>query len=130
MPDSYEHDPLRSLFREAASAGQSRAVIAPVSVIAVRGERARRRRIAGFALACCLVLAGSGAAVAALLPGDPGPALPASTPPPTPQAPSPAPTESRTRPASPPATPRSTTSPPPSATATATTRSGSTQFPP
>ncbi|MFD7561470.1 hypothetical protein ACFV9E_44230, partial [Streptomyces sp. NPDC059835] len=106
MPDPYDHDPLRSLFREAASVGRSRAALPPVSVIARRGEKVRRRRIAGFALACCLVIGGSAAAVAAFLPGDAGPSLPATTPPPL--TPSPVPNRSA---------PPSTT---PSATATST----------
>ncbi|MFD9406448.1 hypothetical protein ACFWBN_05390 [Streptomyces sp. NPDC059989] len=100
MPDSHEHehehdhvhvhDPLRSLFREAASAGGSGSGLPPVSVIARRGERARRHRIAGIAVACCLVIAGSGAALATFLPVGSGPTLPATTPAPAP--PSPAPT--------------------------------------
>ncbi|MFD7256432.1 hypothetical protein [Streptomyces sp. NPDC059874] len=106
MPDS--HDPLRSLFRDAASAGQSRATLPPASVITLRGEKARRRRIAGYALACCLVLAGSGAAIASFVPRDSGPTLPATTP--SPLAPSPAPTDSRL----------ATTGPPPAPTETAT----------
>ncbi|WP_374778027.1 hypothetical protein OG756_39635 [Streptomyces sp. NBC_01310] len=103
MPDS--HDPLRSLFREAASAGSSASALAPVSVIEQRGERVRRRRIAGIAVACCLVLAGSGAALAAFLPAGPGPTLPATTPSPGPL----------TRSDSPPPAPRTTTEPPPGA---------------
>ncbi|WP_051773991.1 hypothetical protein [Streptomyces sp. NRRL S-237] len=85
MPDS--HDPLRSLFREAASAGQTASTTPPVAVIERRGERHRRHRIVGIAAACLLVLAGSGAALSAFLPEDPGPTLPATTP--SPVAPSP-----------------------------------------
>ncbi|MEJ8640377.1 hypothetical protein WKI68_00940 [Streptomyces sp. MS1.HAVA.3] len=106
MPDS--HDPLRSLFREAASAGSSASALAPVSVIEQRGERVRRRRIAGIAVACCLVLAGSGAALATFLPAGPGPTLPATTPSPGPL----------TRSDSPPPAPRNTTEPPSAPTGT------------
>ncbi|MER6388530.1 hypothetical protein ACFXEL_22375 [Streptomyces sp. NPDC059382] len=131
MPDS--NDPLRSLFQEAASAGQEGSALAPVSVIARRGERARRRRIAGLAVAACLVLAGSGAAVAGLLPHGGSGNLPATTPsplrspspssaPPPSSTPTAAPSSSATssRPQSPPPTARTTepalpnaTSPPP-----------------
>ncbi|MET9693682.1 hypothetical protein ABZY81_35515 [Streptomyces sp. NPDC006514] len=85
MHDS--HDPLRSLFQEAASAGQSASTTPPVAVIERRGERHRRHRIVGIAAACFLVLAGSGAVLSAFLPGDSGPTLPATTP--SPVAPSP-----------------------------------------
>ncbi|WP_405526201.1 hypothetical protein OG592_01920 [Streptomyces avidinii] len=85
MPDP--HDPLRSLFQEAASAGQSASMTPPVSIIERRGERHRRRRIVGIAAACLFVLAGSGAALSTFLPGDAGPTLPATTP--SPAAPSP-----------------------------------------
>ncbi len=106
-------DPLRSLFREAASAGQSGAVFPPVSDIARRGERARRRRIVSVAAACLLVLGGTSAAVAGLLPHDSEPALPATTPSPGP--PSPVPTSPDTSPTS----LRTSTSPgPPPATST------------
>lgn len=108
MPDS--HDSLRSPFREAASAGSSATSLAPVSVIEQRGERVRRRRIAGIAVACCLVLAGSGAALATFRPAASGPNLPATTPSPGPV----------TRSASPPPTPRSTTARPAAPTGTAT----------
>ncbi|WP_404952832.1 hypothetical protein [Streptomyces sp. 147326] len=117
MPDS--HDPLRSLFREAASAAETRTALPPVSVIEHRGERVRRRRIAGLAVACCLVLAGSGAALASFLPGGPGPVLPASTPSPLapPSGPTPAPSSEPTTPpsstpTSSPTPPRRTTAPP------------------
>ncbi|MFD4240401.1 hypothetical protein ACFWP3_02100 [Streptomyces sp. NPDC058525] len=82
-------DPLRSLFREAASAGQSGAVLPPVSDIARRGERTRRRRIVSVAAACLLVIGGTGTAVATLLPHDREPVLPATSPssaPPSPVA--------------------------------------------
>ncbi|MEU9083816.1 hypothetical protein [Streptomyces sp. NPDC048357] len=88
MPES--HDPLRSLFLEAACEGESRSALPPVAVIELRGERVRRRRIAGLAVAACLVLAGTGAGLAAFLPDSPGPVLPASTP--SPLAPSSGPT--------------------------------------
>ncbi|WP_328929398.1 hypothetical protein OG429_35750 [Streptomyces sp. NBC_00190] len=116
MPDS--QDPLRSLFREAASAGRSGAGLPPVSVIARRGERARRRRIAGIAVACCLVLGGSGAALATLLPREAGPTLPATTPIPSPGPPSAVPSSlPSSLPTSPSTTTTTTPSPPPSATA-------------
>ncbi|MEU9233763.1 hypothetical protein [Streptomyces subrutilus] len=104
-------DPLRSLFREAASAGQSGAALPPVSDIARRGERVRRRRIVSVATACLLALGGTSAAVAALLPHDPGPTLPATTPssgPPSPVPTSPdfsaTPVRTSTSPGAPPAT--------------------------
>ncbi|MCX5077545.1 hypothetical protein OHA84_02705 [Streptomyces sp. NBC_00513] len=109
MPDS--NDPLRSLFQEAASAGQEGTALAPVSVIARRGERARRRRIAGLAVAACLVVAGSGAAVAGLLPDGGSGNLPATTPSPL-LTPSPS--------SAPP--PSSTPTPPPSSSATSSRR--------
>lgn len=117
-------DPLRSLFREAASAGQSGAGLPPVSVIARRGERARRRRIVSVAAACVLVLGGTGAALATLLPHDSGPVLPATTPSPVPPSPVPlspvptAPGVSTSPPASPPATSTTTAGPDGSAVAT------------
>ncbi|MFJ9074551.1 hypothetical protein ACIRO3_04765 [Streptomyces sp. NPDC102278] len=112
MPDP--DDPLRSLFQEAASAGQEGTALAPVSVIARRGERARRRRIAGLAVAACLVLAGSGAALSGLLPDGGGGNLPATTPSPLL---SPSPSSAPPPPSSPPSSP---TSPP---------RSSATSFP-
>ncbi|WP_030712175.1 hypothetical protein [Streptomyces sp. NRRL F-2580] len=127
MPES--HDPLRSLFREAAGEGESRSALPPVAVIELRGERVRRRRIAGLAVATCLVLSGSGAALAAFLPGSPAPALPASTP--SPLAPSSGPTPTPSTSPSPtpttlpsstatssPTPPRHTTAPPGSPTGT------------
>ncbi|MFD4739745.1 hypothetical protein ACFWNR_19020 [Streptomyces virginiae] len=114
MPDS--HDPLRSLFREAASAGQAASTTPPVGVIERRGERHRRHRIVGIAAACLLVLAGSGAALSAFLPQDPGPTLPATTP--SPVAPSPTsapppPAHSTTPTLNSALPPRNTTPPPP-----------------
>ncbi|MGP3690010.1 hypothetical protein ACTVZO_35830 [Streptomyces sp. IBSNAI002] len=82
-------DPLRSLFREAASAGQSGAVLPPVSDIARRGERTRRRRIVSVAAACLLVIGGTGTALATLLPHDTQPVLPATSPSPGPPSPVP-----------------------------------------
>ncbi|MFE7184424.1 hypothetical protein [Streptomyces erythrochromogenes] len=113
MPES--HDPLRSAFRAAASAGQSATTLPPVSVIEQHGERVRRRRIAGIAAACCLLLGGSGAALAAFLPQDSGrPTLPATTP--SPVAPSDLPTSLPT--SAPPSTQSTTSSRnPPTATA-------------
>ncbi|GLV91282.1 hypothetical protein Slala04_27360 [Streptomyces lavendulae subsp. lavendulae] len=117
MPES--HDPLRSAFRAAASAGQSATSLPPVSAIEHRGELVRRRRIVGIAAACCLLLGGSGAALAAFLPQDSGrPTLPATTP--SPVAPSDLPTSVPTSlPPSAPPSARSTTTAlsPPSATA-------------
>ncbi|MER5779659.1 hypothetical protein ABT144_36270 [Streptomyces sp. NPDC002039] len=117
MPDS--NDPLRSLFQEAASAGQEGTALAPVSVIARRGERARRRRIAGLAVAACLVFAGSGAAVAGLLPDAGRGNLPATTPSPLP-SPSSAP---------PPSSTPGSSAPPPSSTPTSQPSSSTTSFP-
>ncbi|WP_053705975.1 hypothetical protein, partial [Streptomyces sp. WM6373] len=118
MPES--HDPLRSAFRAAASAGQAATSLPPVSAIEHRGELVRRRRIVGIAAACCLLLGGSGAALAAFLPQDSGrPTLPATTP--SPVAPSDLPTSVPTSPppSAPPSAQSTTTAlnPPPSATA-------------
>lgn len=96
MPEP--HDSLRSLFQEAASTGQSRARTAPVSLIARRAERLRRRRIAALAVGACLVFAGTGAAAAVLLPGDAGTSVPAV--PPSPSKPSLTPTPVPTAPRS------------------------------
>ncbi|MFB6815291.1 hypothetical protein ACFCV8_12170 [Streptomyces sp. NPDC056347] len=103
------NDPLRSLFKEAAAAGQSRARSAPPSYITARGERVRRNRTVGLAVAACLVFSGTGAAVVSLLPDSPGTSVPATTPSPRPKpSPSPSiPTPSTSSPASP-----RTTSPP------------------
>ncbi|MCX4808324.1 hypothetical protein OG594_43215 [Streptomyces sp. NBC_01214] len=114
MHDS--HDPLRSLFQEAASAGQSASTTPPVAVIERRGERHRRHRIVGIAAACFLVLAGSGAVLSAFLPGDSGPTLPATTP--SPVAPSPTSAPPPPSNSTPPTLnsmtpPRNTTPPPP-----------------
>jgi hypothetical protein len=109
---SESHDPLRSLFKEAAAAGQSRARSAPPSFIAERGERVRRRRILALAVGACLVFSGAGAAVASLVPDSTGTTVPADTPSP---APSPRLSPSPTSPSSSsfsPSSPR--TSPPPS----------------
>lgn len=81
MPEP--HDLLRSLFQEAASTGQSRARCAPVGLVARRGERLRRRRIAALAAGACLVFAGTGAAAAVLLPAGPRTGVPAVTPSPS-----------------------------------------------
>ncbi|MFB6712353.1 MULTISPECIES: hypothetical protein [unclassified Streptomyces] len=85
---SEPHDPLRSLFKEAAAAGQSRALSAPPSFITERGERVHRRRIVALAVGACLVFSGAGAAAASLLPASPDTSVPATTP--TPPRPSPA----------------------------------------
>ncbi|MFF8715151.1 hypothetical protein ACF07T_27465 [Streptomyces sp. NPDC015184] len=90
MPES--HDPLRSLFKEAAATGQARARSAPASYITERGVRAHRRRMVALAVGACLVLSGAGAGVASLLPDSPGTTVPATTPSPVP-SPSPSPTK-------------------------------------
>ncbi|MGW1411780.1 hypothetical protein [Streptomyces sp. NPDC002403] len=108
---SEAHDPLRSLFKEAAAAGQSRARSAPPSYIAERGERARRRRIVALAVGACLVFSGTGAAVASLVPDGTDTTVPATTPSPVP---SPRLSPSPSSPGSPSSTPSSprTTLPP------------------
>ncbi|MER6317638.1 hypothetical protein ABT237_28325 [Streptomyces sp. NPDC001581] len=116
MPES--HDPLRSLFREAAGEGESRSALPPVAVIELRGERVRRRRIAGLAAACCLVLAGSGATLAAVLPDSPGPVLPASTPSPLAPSSGPTPTPSTSSSPTPTTLPSSTPTSTPTMSAT------------
>ncbi len=113
MPDT--NDLLRSLFQEAASAGQPGTALPPVSEIARRGERVRRRRIAGLAVVACLVLAGSGAALASLLPENQGGNLPATTP--SPPAPSSLPTPGATSARPPQPASSSTPGPPPATTA-------------
>ncbi|MFE5557018.1 hypothetical protein [Streptomyces sp. NPDC056544] len=118
MHDS--HDPLRSLFQEAASVGQSASTTPPVAVIERRGERHRRHRIVGIAAACFLVLAGTGAALSAFLPGDSGPTLPATTPSPVVPSPTsaPPPPPNSTAPTLNSMTPaRNSTAPPPNSTA-------------
>ncbi|MFH8747714.1 hypothetical protein ACH4GK_27960 [Streptomyces rimosus] len=78
MPEP--QDPLRSLFQQAADAGQDRVVAAPVAEIAARGRRARRRRVAALVTVACLVCAGGGATAAALLSRPPAPVGPAGPP--------------------------------------------------
>ncbi|MGW9117585.1 hypothetical protein ACWGRV_13235 [Streptomyces sp. NPDC055663] len=120
---SEAHDPLRSLFKEAAAAGQSRALSAPPSYITERGERARRRRIVALAVGACLVFSGTGAAVASLVPDGTGTTVPATTPSPVP---SPRLSPSPSSPASPSSTPSSPGSTPSSPrTSPPTTRSPS-----
>lgn len=98
---SESQDPLRSLFKEAAATGQSRARSAPLSFITERAEQVRRRRILALAVGVCLVFSGAGAAVAALLPDSTSTTVPATTP----STPRPSPVSSL------PSSPR--TSPPP-----------------
>ncbi len=87
---SEPQDPLRSLFQQAAQAGQTRSEAAPVAYIADRARRVRRRRVAGFAAAVCLAFGGGVATAVALLPDRPAPAVPATSP--SPSRPEPAPT--------------------------------------
>ncbi|MFD9644678.1 hypothetical protein ACFWWN_14435, partial [Streptomyces sp. NPDC059082] len=54
------HDPLKSLFEEAAAAGRARASYAPAAEITARGRRAHRRRLAVLAASACLVVGGAG----------------------------------------------------------------------
>ncbi|MFD7495614.1 hypothetical protein ACFV8T_24880 [Streptomyces sp. NPDC059832] len=102
---SEPHDPLRSLFKEAAAAGQARARSAPSSVITERGERVRRRRIVALTVGACLAFSGTGAAVASLVPDNTGTTVPATTPSPAPSprlSPSPtSPSSSSSSPSSP-----------------------------
>ncbi|MFD9909931.1 cell wall synthesis protein CwsA, partial [Streptomyces sp. NPDC059063] len=56
------HDPLRSLFQEAAAAGRSRADLPPVSDITRRGRKAHRTFVTAVAVTATLVVAGAGAA--------------------------------------------------------------------
>ncbi|WP_069170930.1 hypothetical protein [Streptomyces griseus] len=84
MPET--HETLRSLFEEAAAAGQSHARTAPVARIAERGRRAHRWRLAALAT-CCLVLVGGTVATSVFLSTSaPAPVTPATggTPPPAP----------------------------------------------
>ncbi|MEU9315763.1 hypothetical protein [Streptomyces sp. NPDC048295] len=138
---SEAHDPLRSLFKEAAAAGQSRACSAPPSYITERGERARRRRIVALAVGACLVFSGTGAAVASLVPDGTGTTVPATTPSPVPSprlSPSPTSPGSPTSPSSTPSSPRTTLPPTSSSSETPSTPppvsptapSGSITFPP
>ncbi|MFD4758687.1 hypothetical protein ACFWOJ_07285 [Streptomyces sp. NPDC058439] len=92
-------DPLRSLFKEAAATGRSRARSAPLSYITARGQRVRRHRILVLAVGACLVFSGTGAAVATFLSGSTRTTVPATTP----SAPQPSPMLSPPR-ASPPST--------------------------
>ncbi|MFF3327164.1 hypothetical protein [Streptomyces sp. NPDC002889] len=86
MPES--HDPLRSLFQQAADAGRANATTAPLAHVVERGKRAHRRRIAALTAGACLVLACGGAATAMLLPGERPSIAPATSP--SPSRPSPA----------------------------------------
>ncbi|MEU2084108.1 hypothetical protein ABZ569_19845 [Streptomyces albus] len=110
MPES--QDPLRSLFQQAAEAGRRQAVPAPPSDITARGRRAHRRHVA-LVVAAGLALAGGGIAAATLLPGEPDPAVPATTPSPGRSSAVPP-----TRPPSSGATTAPATSPPPQAPTT------------
>ncbi|MBC3988151.1 hypothetical protein H8N00_04375, partial [Streptomyces sp. AC563] len=69
-------DPLRTLFQQAAAAGQARARTAPVAQVRARGRRAHRLRVAALAVGACLVLGCGTAATAAWLPGESAPAAP------------------------------------------------------
>ncbi|MER5967716.1 hypothetical protein [Streptomyces sp. NPDC002057] len=80
MTEPHDHDPLRSLFQQAAADGRSRSVQPPAADIIARGRSARRRRLAVFAAGACLVIGGGSAALATLLPGRAAPVLPATTP--------------------------------------------------
>lgn len=74
-------DALTTAFKNAAAAGQTGAAPAPVAVIMARGDRVRRRRIAGYAVAACLAVGGTGIAAAAVLPfGGGGTVAPATSP--------------------------------------------------
>ncbi|GAA4888532.1 hypothetical protein ACFPM3_18550 [Streptomyces coeruleoprunus] len=117
-------DPMRSLFQQAARSVQDRTVTAPVRLIAERGRKAHRRRVALLTASACLALFGSGAAVVAWLPVTSPPALPAK---PGPSS-QPSPVESSMPSATPPAdrsgatpSPDPSRSTPPPATASATT---------
>ncbi|GGT62593.1 hypothetical protein P6B95_20870 [Streptomyces atratus] len=110
---SEPQDPLRSLFKEAAATGQSRARSAPLSFIAERAEQVRRRRILALAVGVCLVFSGTGVAVAALLPDSTGTTVPA-----TPSTPRPSPASSL--PSSPRTSPPSASSSPPGRSASGT----------
>ncbi|GGV95785.1 hypothetical protein GCM10015535_63910 [Streptomyces gelaticus] len=110
---SEAHDPLRSLFKEAAAAGQSRARSVPPSYITERGERVRRRRIVALAVGACLVFSGTGAAVASLVPDSTGTTGPATTPSPGPSPRlSPSPTSPGSSPGSSPSSTNFPSSPP------------------
>ncbi|WP_327258845.1 hypothetical protein [Streptomyces sp. NBC_01240] len=91
-------DPLRSLFKEAAATGRSRARSAPLSYITAHGQRVRRHRILVLAVGACLVFSGTGAAVATFLSGSTRTTVPATTP----SAPQPSPMLSPPRTSPPP----------------------------
>ncbi|MFF9341125.1 MULTISPECIES: hypothetical protein [unclassified Streptomyces] len=74
------HDPLKSLFEEAAASGRARASCPPVGEISARGRRVRRRRLAVLAAGACLVVGAGGATLASLLPGPSEPVVPATSP--------------------------------------------------
>ncbi|MEU3461414.1 hypothetical protein ABZ721_15905 [Streptomyces sp. NPDC006733] len=73
-------DVLTSALKDAAAAGQTAASPAPLTVIMARGDRMRRRRTVGYAVAACLAVGGTGAAVAAVLPLGGGAVAPATSP--------------------------------------------------
>ncbi|MFF2328791.1 MULTISPECIES: hypothetical protein [unclassified Streptomyces] len=130
MPEA--HDPLRSLFKEAAATGQSRARSVPLSRVTERVERVRRRRILALAVGACLVLSGTGAVVTALLPDSTNTVVPATTPFPRP-SPQPSPPHTSPPPVDSP-TPGTSTSattgtPGSSATSGASTAPGSSATP-
>ncbi len=99
-PEPEPDDPLRTLFQQAAAAGQARARTAPFGHVRARGRRAHRQRVAVLVAGACLVLGCGTAATAGWLPGESAPA--GSTGP-------------ATRPPSPAPTPSPTTAPPPRA---------------
>ncbi|MEU3963129.1 hypothetical protein AB0F42_25515 [Streptomyces buecherae] len=101
-------DPLRTLFQQAALAGQARARTAPVAHVRARGRRAHRLRVAALAAGACLVLGCGTAATAAWLPGESAPAAPATRPP----SPAPTPSPTTTPPPAHPLATREATHPP------------------
>ncbi|MFF6984282.1 hypothetical protein ACFZAV_42970 [Streptomyces sp. NPDC008343] len=106
---SEPQDPLRSLFQQAGQFGQARSAAPGLAHITERGERAHRGRLALLAAGACLFVAGSAAAVT-LLPGDPPPTAPATSPSPSDHTPAPS---SRTQPSDLPLPDRTATQPPP-----------------
>ncbi|WP_037675183.1 hypothetical protein [Streptomyces globisporus] len=100
------HDPLKSLFEEAAAAGRARASYASAGEISSRGRRVHRRRLAVLAVGACLLVGGGGAALASLLPGPSQPVGPATSP----STSGPAPADTTTTP------PADTTTGPPATT--------------